>query len=111
MDAGEGLRKAIKDAFSRDTAAPEAAFTALYRVEATAYRPTGNTVHYRNGEPCPEPHSLVIGRFDTAEGVYLLRLDDEGDEITDTWHESVNDAFEQARFEFGIPNESWARCS
>jgi hypothetical protein len=42
-------------------------------------------------------------------GYYLLYLDSEGMEMTDTWHESVAAAIEQAKFEFGLMPDDWNR--
>jgi len=39
----------------------------------------------------------------------MFHLDHEGTELTDTWHESIGDAFAQAEFEFGIKPEEWSR--
>jgi hypothetical protein len=38
---------------------------------------------------------------------FLLRLDDRGDCVADTWHETVQAAKEQAHFEFGIEAGDW----
>jgi hypothetical protein len=36
-----------------------------------------------------------------ADGVFLFRLSADGQFAGDTWHESVEEAKEQAKFEFG----------
>lgn len=44
----------------------------------------------------------------TQAGVYLFRLDVSGVSLADTWHLSVEDAMQQAAFEFGVANGcSW----
>lgn len=38
---------------------------------------------------------------------YLLYFDDSGECFTDTWHASLADAKEQAKFEFEVQDEDW----
>jgi hypothetical protein len=37
----------------------------------------------------------------------LIHLDENGDEMTDTFHESIEDALSQADFEFRIKPSDW----
>ena len=53
---------------------------------------TGNTTHY-----------------DGDSGFYLFYLDKSGKEQTDTYHESIEGAFKQAEFEFGVKKEYWIK--
>lgn len=64
-----------------------------------------STRHYKDGTLLPVPASLVIceARF----GWYLLYLDKDGEEQTDTFHDSLDAAFEQAQFEFGVTPSMW----
>jgi hypothetical protein len=39
--------------------------------------------------------------------VLLLHLDSSGGSIADTWHDSLEDAKSQARFEFEIEESDW----
>jgi hypothetical protein len=68
---------------------------------------TGFTGHFRNGQPLLAPSKLQIVRFPGDEAVHLIHLDSNDVEQTDTWHESVVDAREQARLEFGVEPEQW----
>jgi len=44
-----------------------------------------------------------------AQGEYnLIHLDKNGGEMTDTFHDSVEDALRQAEFEFLVKPEDWA---
>lgn len=45
----------------------------------------------------------------SAPGYYLLYLDCDGKEMTDTWHESVERAMDQATYEFGLIPEDWVK--
>ena len=49
----------------------------------------------------------VVEVVEQAGAIYLLRLDERGHCIADTWHESVDAAKEQATFEFGIEEGDW----
>ena len=45
--------------------------------------------------------------MDDATGFYLLYFDRRHIEVTDTFHETVKGAMEQAEFEFGIKPSEW----
>lgn len=71
--------------------------------------PTGRTRHYRGDSLLPSPASLQVARGDG--GFYLLYLDAEGEEQTDTWHETLDGALGQAEFEFGVRPDEWERVN
>ena len=68
---------------------------------------TGNTTHYDGNKILPQPFALNIVKYDGDSGFYLFYLDESGKEQTDTYHESIEDAFKQAEFEFGVKKEDW----
>jgi hypothetical protein len=68
---------------------------------------TGATRHFRDGRLLPPPSKLQIVRFPGDDAVHLVHLDPNDCEQTDTWHESVEDAREQARLEFGVEGKHW----
>ncbi len=85
------------------------------RVKVT--QATGKTRHsvgtVLEGEPTPVedvavPDSIEISEVDGA--YYLYRLDANGVCIADTWHQSLNEAKEQASFEFGIKSDEWTQA-
>jgi len=39
--------------------------------------------------------------------IYLLRKNASGEQTADTWHPSVEEAKDQALFEFGVSTEEW----
>lgn len=85
---------------------------ATYRVCAKVtlraeHQPTGGTVHRCGNEVLPTPSSLTICQLDQDPGYYLLYFDDAGDELTDTYHETMLDAMKQAKWEFGVESEDW----
>jgi hypothetical protein len=80
----------------------------LQEIELTAqHRPTGNTRHFRDGATLGPPAKLRIVRFADDPGFYLLYLDADGNELTDTWHEALDLAQRQAEFEFGVHKDEW----
>lgn len=69
---------------------------------------TGKVPHVAYGRPVGLPHSLSV--FDAGEGsgaVLLIRFDADGKELTDTWHASIAEAFEQAEFEYRVRADEW----
>ena len=58
------------------------------------FNPTGKTRHSVGGAVAPAPARLVIAQ--ATQGYYLLHIDEHGEEITDTFHDSVGDAMKQA---------------
>lgn len=80
------------------------------------HEPTGRTRHTQGewsaeglvrGAELPTPRELVIAQLLPDEGYYLLYLDGEGNEITDTYHESLEQALAQAKWEFGVEIDEW----
>ncbi|MDL2274950.1 hypothetical protein LJC22_02345 [Desulfosarcina sp. OttesenSCG-928-G10] len=53
----------------------------------------------------PVPKSVEI--TGDSHGFFLLRFNTDGDFVGDTWHETLEDAKEQAAFEFEIKVEDW----
>jgi len=68
---------------------------------------TGKTIHYNAGLKVDKPTQLIIAKYEDCSGYYLLHIDKEGKEMTDTYHETIEDALEQADFEFGVQPEEW----
>jgi hypothetical protein len=54
----------------------------------------------------PQFTSLAITQADGDSGYYLMHLCDSG-LGTDTWHESLEDALNQAEWEFGVLPDEW----
>ena len=69
--------------------------------------PTGKTRHYLGKSELPPPTELRIVQFAQDPGYYLLYFDDLGEELTDTYHDTLNEAMEQAEWEFGVRPEEW----
>lgn len=71
------------------------------------HRVTGKTRHYYGTAPLPPPSELRIAPFAGDPGFYLLYLDSSGNELTDTYHGSVEEAMAQADFEFEVNPSDW----
>jgi hypothetical protein len=79
---------------------------------------TGATSHFVGGvdekggfRAAPAPVPAWVEIEESESGWTLLRLDAGGEPITDTWHESLVDAKEQARFEYEIAEHDWQAVS
>lgn len=82
----------------------------------THHSATGKTKHYQGslspqglerGAELQTPYQLTIAQIPPDKGYYLLYLDEEGNEITDTYHESLEAALEQAKWEFNVEPHEW----
>ena len=63
-----------------------------------------------SGQSCRIAHSTVAnGCADTTQksGVLSLYLDAKGDELTDTYHDSLEEALAQANWEFNVDPDEW----
>jgi hypothetical protein len=68
---------------------------------------TGKTVHKVAGVEMPPFRGLVIIEENLAGPYYLLYCDDEWNSLTDTWHETLEDAKAQAQFEYEGIAQAW----
>jgi hypothetical protein len=74
-------------------------------LKAWVKRATGNTVHSGPGGVLPTPAFVKIEQ--NEDGYFLLYFDAAGVGLTDTWHQSREDAQRQALFEFEIEASEW----
>ena len=81
--------------------------TVLREVKLDRHEPTGNTLHIVGGSDMPPPAALRISVYGDEPGFFLLYLDERGNEVTDTWHQSLDDALHQAHFEFQVEPSEW----
>lgn len=70
---------------------------------------TGNTEHWVGGKLVNEFYALSICQYDNAPGFYLFYCDADWNAVTDTWHATVEDAKEQADFEYADTLSDWRR--
>ena len=71
------------------------------------HRPTRKTRHYQGGKELSDPTELRIIKYLDAPGYYLLYLDSQGVELTDTYHETLESALAQAEWEFQVTPKEW----
>jgi len=69
--------------------------------------PTGNTQHFKNGRPLGLAYGLAICQSQPAQGYYLFCCDDNWKEFADTWHETIEDAQDQAEYEYAGVSNNW----
>ena len=84
----------------------------LFYVDLANFEPTGNTRHYKNSGLLPKPVALEIIQYpdpDSSNGYYLFYLDETGFEQTDTYHDTIEQAFAQAEFEFNVKPSDWTK--
>jgi hypothetical protein len=74
-------------------------------LKAWVKRVTGNTTHHSAERQVPPPAFVKIEH--NKDGFFLLYFDAAGDGLTDTWHQSLEDAKRQAKFEFEIEASEW----
>lgn len=78
-------------------------------LRATIKRSLGQTRHLQGNASgaveMPAPTTVEIVESEGA--CFLLRKDESGQCIADTWHLTVQEAMEQARFEYGVAETDW----
>lgn len=52
---------------------------------------------------------LAICRYDGEENVYLFGCDEQWSCVTDTWHQTIEEAIRQAEFEYEGSFATWLR--
>jgi hypothetical protein len=76
------------------------------RIE-TKHTLTGNTKQIVNGKLIGPVYGLAICKSDNPEGYYLFGCDENWKSITDTFHESIEDAMDQGEFEYKGTFNDW----
>lgn len=88
-------------------------FHSLFRVELRSHhlRP-GRTKHTlidgAGARDFPPFKALEIAKYPEDQGFYLL-YEAESGHGTDTWHLSLEDAMDQAEWEFGVTAAEWVK--
>jgi hypothetical protein len=66
-----------------------------------------NTSHYVGGTLLIDLYGLAICKYVDDAGYYLFYCNSDWKEFTDTYHGSIEDAIDQAEFEFANTHEDW----
>jgi hypothetical protein len=82
-------------------------YKVLKRISLDGINTTGKTKHYFGNEELPKPVELQIVQYDGDTGYYLFYLNKDGEEMTDTYHDTIEAAFRQAEWEFNIKQDEW----
>jgi hypothetical protein len=61
---------------------------------------TGATRHIVGGDEVTDFAALAIAQYPSDSGFYLFYCDESWEVVTDTYHDSIRAAIEQAEFEF-----------
>jgi len=69
---------------------------------------TCRTHHYQGNAVLPPPAELKIAKYADSEGYYLLYCDADRNELTDAFHDTIEEAFAQAEWEFNVKPFEWA---
>lgn len=78
-----------------------------FAILSKLHQPTGNTKHTLNGKVLAPVFGLAICQYENDGGFYLFYCDEKWHTLTDTWHDSLDQAKEQAEFEYEGINQSW----
>jgi len=71
------------------------------------HRPTGGCRQIVAGVLQGQVAGLAICQYEGQSAYYLFGCDPEWNTVTDTWHESLNDALEQAELEYEGVSGTW----
>ena len=71
------------------------------------HRPTGNCRQTVAGELQGPAAGLVICQYDGEDAYCLFGCDAEWNTVTDTWHATLEEALDQAEFEYEGVSQTW----
>jgi hypothetical protein len=71
------------------------------------HRYTGNTRQIANGIVLGSAAGLAICQYEGEESLYLFSCDDAWNTLSDTWHETLEGAKDQAEFEYEGTMHTW----
>lgn len=71
------------------------------------HRATGACQHFHEGQLAGAVSWVAICRYDKAQECYLFRYHPNIDRYSDTFHNSIEDAKQQAEFEYEGVSKTW----
>lgn len=75
------------------------------------HRYTGKTEHLVAGEVMGPASGIAICQYEGEDAFYLFGCDDNWESVTDTWHETLDEAKAQAEFEYEGVAGTWKKPS
>lgn len=70
---------------------------------------SGECTHIIGGAPWGPAQGLAICRYKGDSSYYLFGCDSDWSDVTDTWHETLEDAMSQAEAEYPGVSRTWQR--
>jgi hypothetical protein len=71
------------------------------------HRPHGHVHHFVEGKEIPRPASLEIVRNQAGNACHMFFIGPGEEELTESWHPTVDAALYHAKWEYGIQPEEW----
>jgi hypothetical protein len=71
------------------------------------HRPTGRTKQIVGGREVGPAAGLAICQYENDPAFYLFGCDVNWKGVTDTWHQSIEEARDQAEFEYEGSSQTW----
>lgn len=81
----------------------------LYTPIDERHRHTGNCEQYVAGELMGPAAGLAICQYEGESAFYLFGCDEDWGTVTDTWHQTLEEAKAQAEFEYEGVSATWRR--
>jgi hypothetical protein len=81
--------------------------TLFYTLIDHRHLATGNTKHIVSGQLVTKISGLAICKYANDHGFYLFGCDENWNSITETYHDSIEEAKDQAAFEYINSVETW----
>ena len=75
------------------------------------HRHTGNCRQIVAGVPQGTAAGLAICQYEGEDSFYLFGCDENWEKVTDTWHETLEDAKHQAEFEYEGVSGTWVSAA
>jgi hypothetical protein len=82
-----------------------------YAVITSEIKPTGGCRQIVAGVLQGPASALAICQYDGENNFYLFGCDENWQDVTDTWHETLEDAKHQAEFEYTGVSNAWQHVS
>jgi hypothetical protein len=72
---------------------------------------TEKTTHRVNNVVLAPAAALAVCQYENDDSFYLFYCDENWEPMTDTWHQTLEDAFHQVEFEYKGVTETWEKMN